>query len=83
MNFPVYRKYKNDKSFFKISSFREFEELKIWGSKYSIHSIKADILPDRNFIHDMLNNINQYWEEIEAPEYQEKLNICIQTKTKI
>ena len=54
MVFPVYRKYPNNKTFFKINSWEEFEELKIIGSKYSIHQYLSKIFTDRILIQDMI-----------------------------
>jgi len=54
INFPVYRKYKNSKSYFKIISRTEFEEVQIIGSKKSINSIIATQLPEMNLIHDLV-----------------------------
>lgn len=67
--FPQYRKYKNNLSYFKIISETQFEELKTTGNKIDFYEFEAKILPDRNFIQDMLNNTNDYWKEISESEY--------------
>lgn len=56
-------------SFFKILSDSEFEEIKITGNKKEIHYFKANILPDRNFVYDMIHNYSEYWDEIHEFEY--------------
>ena len=76
MTFPQYRKYSNDKSFFKILSPDTFEELQIIGENYSLLQFKATILPDRNLIADMLENLNNQWDIINESIYLEKLNDC-------
>ncbi|MCB9361713.1 MAG: hypothetical protein H6587_08795 [Flavobacteriales bacterium] len=68
--FPVYRKYKNEKSFFKITSPTEFEEIKFLGNRGEIHYFKAKILPDFNFILDMINDFEPYWEVSSEKEFK-------------
>jgi hypothetical protein len=70
-DFPVFRKYKNDSSFFKILSADEFEEIKKLPKGYGLFKFKAKILPDRNYIHDMLYDFHLHWLEIEEMEYEE------------
>ena len=80
MNFPVYKKYTNKLSFFKVTSPDSFEEIKITGNYYSIITIQAKILPERNFIEDLLKNEQGNWVEISAKEYDNKLNEVKTTK---
>ncbi|MBL4651647.1 MAG: hypothetical protein JKY53_02125 [Flavobacteriales bacterium] len=70
-HFPVYRKYTNNKVFFKILSFREFEELTIGASGVSRQVIKAKIHPDRVRIQDMLSNHGGYWVESSEDEWNQ------------
>lgn len=70
-DFPVFRKYRNDSSFFKILSAEEFEEIKKMPKGYGLFNFKAKILPDFNYIHDMLYDFHLHWVEIEESEYQE------------
>jgi len=58
MNYPVYRKYKNNKSFFKIINENEFEEISFIGKKTIVTKHQAKILPDRNLIADLLQDRN-------------------------
>ncbi len=69
MNYPQYRKYKNNKSFFKISSPETVEEIQKIGDKYIVHKLTAKILPDRNFISDMLFDYTDNWDLITEDEY--------------
>jgi len=80
MNFPVYRKYANNLSFFKIISPDSFEELKVTGNYYSIIIIHAKILPERNFIEDMLKNENGNWVEIGENEFENTMEEVKTTK---
>ena len=72
--FPQYRKYKNNKSYFKISSLTEWEEIQIIGSNYLHTAFEVKIMPDRNFIQDMLFDYAANWDVIEEKEYMEQLN---------
>lgn len=54
MTFPQYRKYANNRNFFKIISNDAFEEISLIGSKKIVRQHQASILPDRNLIHDLL-----------------------------
>ena len=69
ISFPQYRKYKNEKSFFKITSPTEWEEIQIVGSKKVLHQFTVKIMPDRNLINDMLFDYDSNWVEIEEEEY--------------
>ena len=69
VTYPQYRKYANNKSFFKIISETEWEEIVVVAEKYVIHSFKANILPDRNFIYDMTFDYERNWLKIEEQEY--------------
>ncbi|MFL5765548.1 MAG: hypothetical protein ACJ77K_16505 [Bacteroidia bacterium] len=75
--FPQYRKYKNEKSFFKITSRTEWEEIQQVGSKYVLSNYTVKIMPDRNLLHDMLFDYSASWVKIDANEYakiKKKLN---------
>jgi hypothetical protein len=72
INFPVYRKYKNSKSYFKISAPDRFEEIKLFGSRFSITRVEAKIYPDRLFIGDLVFN-HELTESIESSEYEQLL----------
>ena len=71
ITYPQYRKYSNNKSYFKIISSDEFEEIQLFGTKKSIHLFKAKILPDRNFIYDMTFDYEKSWQKIEKEEYDQ------------
>ena len=69
MNFPQFRKYKNGKSFFKIISNQQFEEYQLQFGKVVKHEFKAAILPDRNYISDMLEHYSEHWDKIEEADF--------------
>ena len=76
LNYPLYRKYLNEKSFFKILSPTEFEEIIETGGKYFLNRFTAVILPDYNLIQDMTLNYEKHWKVISEREYVEKLMLC-------
>lgn len=73
IHFPVYRKYKNDKSYFKIINPRMFEEIQIIGSKKIVKQIEAKLFPEVLFIQDLLINYSEMAYEINEEEYIKQL----------
>ncbi|MBL7934050.1 MAG: hypothetical protein JNL60_19255 [Bacteroidia bacterium] len=69
IHFPVYRKYKNNKSYFKIIHPRLFEEIQIVGSRKFIKETEARLFPEMNFVKDLLLNYSQMADEITEEEY--------------
>ena len=74
MIFPQYRKYKNNKHFFKIINESEFDEISFIGQKTSVTKHFAKILPDRNFISDLLHDVENTAELSTEEEYELHLN---------
>lgn len=74
MDYPQFRKYKNNQSYFKIKSTTEFDEIKLENKVWKIYSFKASILPDRNYILDMTTDYELYWDKITAEEFDAILN---------
>lgn len=70
MQFPVYRKYINGMSLFKITSYERFQEIKTTGSKTDLHYFQAKIHPDRMLIKDMLEMKDGHWIESSAEEFE-------------
>ena len=58
--FPCYRKLRNDKSFYKISSERTFTEIQCVGNQYFKIEIIANKYPEIILIQDMLNKRGIY-----------------------
>jgi hypothetical protein len=82
-NYPLYRKYGDNKTFFKITSGSSFEELKILGIYYSIHHFEAKILPDRNFLSDLISCGTEGIIEISESIYQDAMINCIENLKKV
>jgi hypothetical protein len=70
MKFPQFRKYKNNLSFFKVISETRLTEYKTIGSKIEEFNFVAKILPDRNYIYDMLYDYENHWDKINEAEFE-------------
>jgi hypothetical protein len=57
-------------SYYKIISPLIFEEIKVLGDKKTLHVFEAKILPDRNYIYDLIYNYEKYWIESTQEEYE-------------
>ena len=69
INFPVYRKYKNNKSYFKIIQPKLFEEIQVIGSKKVIKLTEAKQFPEMLFISDLISNFSVMADEINEEDY--------------
>jgi len=83
ITFPVYRKYPHGNTFFKIISESEFEEVQLIGKYYSIITITAKILPERNYIYDLLHDYQNNYVAVTEQEFDEFLNHCKNNCSKI
>ena len=68
--FPVYRRYRNGRSYFKIINERSFEEVGSLGTKRIVSVTEAKQFPEMIFIRDLLVNYKGMAEEISAEEYE-------------
>jgi hypothetical protein len=69
INFPVYRKYKNNKSYFKIIQANLFEEIQLIGSKKVLKQTEAKQYPEMVFIRDLVLDYSEMALEITEDEY--------------
>lgn len=83
MKYPQYRKYKNIETYFVIHSQKNFEELKIIGSKYSISKVEAIQFPEQLLIQDMLENRDNRWETVLEELFLKRIEEIKESKTKI
>lgn len=74
--FPIFLKYPNDKSFFKICSAEEFEQIIYTGNIGEISRHKANNFANRLLISDMIENTGNYWVEILEDEYEWEKQKC-------
>jgi hypothetical protein len=74
ISFPVFRKYKNNMIYFKIISQTKWQEVHKIGTNKTVHNFEVKILPDRNFINDMLFDYEKNWDAIEESDYVSFIN---------
>jgi hypothetical protein len=67
--YPQYRKYANNKVYFKILSEKEWEEVHYSLKKYTLDRFTAAILPDRNYLYDLTFDYENNWVKIDEEEY--------------
>ncbi len=68
--FPVYRRYKNGRSYFKIINERSFEEVRPLGASRIVTVTEAKQFPEINFIRDLVFHYSDMAEVISAEEYE-------------
>ena len=73
IDFPVYRKYKNNKRYFKIINPLLFEEIQVIGKRYVIKQTEAKLFPEKIFVRDLIVNQGQMAAVITEKEYALKL----------
>ena len=78
-NFPIYLKYSHERTFFRINSKENFDELNIIGSFYIYKNQQAQIFPEFTMIIDMIENKDGNWLAISAQEFVEKVDFCKET----
>lgn len=69
--FPLYRKYTNNETYFKILSENEFEEIQKVGDKVLIYHIEAIQFPEKLRIKDMIDCREKIWIELSEEEYEQ------------
>lgn len=74
MTFPQYRKYPDNRAFFKIISETEFEEISFLGTKQILTKIVAQTYAERIYISDMIDNSSVFYEVISQEEYDSLKN---------
>jgi hypothetical protein len=73
MTFPQYRKYPNNKNFFKIVSYYEFEEISYIGTQQLVQTTTSKTFAELMYIKDMLDNSQGYYEPISKEEYENQI----------
>lgn len=78
--FPVFLKYKQHATYFKINSLNQFDELRILGNYFNLLKHDAKILPDRVFIADLLEDKGERLERITKHEFEDVLEHCYRNR---
>ena len=74
--FPLYRKYPDGKTYFRIDSYAYFEEVKVMGGYYQLYHYQAEKLPDRNLIADMVELKDGFWATTSKEEFDHFKRYC-------
>ena len=75
-DFPLYRKYPHGRTWFRILSESEFEELVILGSQYHLKRFEAKTFVDRHLVSDLIANEGSHWEITDASSFESVLEEC-------
>ena len=70
--FPLYRRSKDFKNFYKILNEKEFVQLKIVGSKIRKFHYIVDKYPEIVMIKEMIDCLNEYYQLCEELEFLNK-----------
>ncbi len=71
--FPVYRKYANNRSFFKIISNTVFIQIDRIGNYYYKSTYRAEAYPELLLIRDMIALRNNHWKSSSKEEFEKKM----------
>lgn len=69
--FPIYLKLPGDKSFYKINSEKQFEELVVIGELVQWFKVDAVIYPDLVRIKEMIENKDGLWVKIDQQQFED------------
>jgi len=72
-DFPIYRKLANNKSFYKITSDKSFEEIQVIGSKKIFYQHEANQYPEMLRIKDMISFFEGIYLELNKEEWDSEL----------
>ena len=72
--FPIYLRYTNGRSYFKILSPTSMVEWQVVGRTIAMHPFQARTYPDRVMIDDLINNTHNNTERITEQELNNWLN---------
>lgn len=72
--YPLYRKYSNCKSFFRVESEKEFWQVQLIGQKPFNSKIVAQTYPEMLFVQDLIHMSNNFIQEATNEEIQTYLN---------
>lgn len=73
-NYPQYRKYVGIDTWFKITSETHFIEVKKIGHQKMITEVNALQFPEKVFIQDMINCLDNRWEKISADTFEQLMD---------
>lgn len=74
--FPIYCESLSGKSFYRIDSVSDMTEYQLIGSRYSIYTVTARILPERNLLADMIENHDGVYPRITRETFEKRVENC-------
>mgnify|MGYP000660163069 CR=1 FL=1 len=74
MEFPQYRKYTNERSYFRIESETQFTEVMKIGQRIDVYTFQAKIFPDIQMVQDMLTQQSEYYALSTEEEFEAMFN---------
>ncbi len=69
LSYPIYRKRKNNKSFYRIISSNSFEEIQIMGSKFIFYSFTISQYPEILMLMEMISMKDSNYLEFSIDEW--------------
>jgi hypothetical protein len=79
VDFPQFRKAAGGRSYYKVISLTKVLELQIIGSRYTWHTLEANIYPEKVFIGDLIDCTNHSFIKIMEEEFTEFVSHCERT----
>lgn len=73
LTFPIYCEINGGASIFIIHSPSELTEFQRLGSRFMEHKLEAKILPERNLLNDMIENLENRWPRISETDFKQQL----------
>ena len=70
LSYPIYRKRKNNRSFYKINSAYQFDEIQIMGTKYILYSFTISQYPEIVMLMEMIAMENDLYQELDKDEWE-------------
>ncbi|MCH2198576.1 MAG: hypothetical protein MK081_07315 [Flavobacteriales bacterium] len=69
IQFPIFCQLKGGNSFYRVDSHTHMTEYQRIGSRYTVYTLEAKILPERNMIMDLIEDVERY-ERMSEEEFE-------------
>lgn len=69
LSYPIYRKRKNNKSFYKIISSNQFEEIQIMGTKINFYCVEVSKYPEKLLMFEIIALEGDLYEAANSEEW--------------
>ena len=81
--FPLYRRAASGMSFYRVEAPDRLVEIQVVGSRYMIHTLEARILPERQLIRDIIDQLDGAYVEVTPSEYDAFEADCRNNRSRI